>query len=65
MKRLDPGASSIIIPVEIHGDRMHGTLDMVMDTGATFVTLPFDFAESLGYNPTQSGRTVRLMTAEE
>ena len=61
--RLDPGASLVIVPVEIDRERTHGALDMVLDTGATFVTLPFDFAESLGYNPTQSTRTVRLMSA--
>ena len=61
--RLDPDASAVIVPVEIHGDKTYSTLDMILATGATFVTLPFDLVESLGYEPTQSGDTVRLMTA--
>ena len=61
--RLDPSASAIVVPVEVHGNGRYLTLDMVMDTGATFVALPVDIAESLGYNPTQSGRRVELITA--
>ena len=61
--RLDPGASAIVVPVEVHRNRRRRTLDMVLDTGATFVALPVDIAESLGYNPTQSARRVELITA--
>jgi len=61
--RLDPGGSAIVVPVEVHRNSRHRTLDMVLDTGATFVALPVDIAESLGYNPTQSARRVELITA--
>ena len=61
--RLDPSASAIVVPVEVHRNGRYLTLAMVLDTGATFVALLVDIAESLGYNPTQSGRRVELITA--
>ena len=63
--RLDPKAEAIIVPGEIDGPETSAALDMLLDTGATYLTVTFEFAELLGYKPGLSAKTVRLMTANE
>lgn len=45
--RLDPKASLIVIPVELQGPGKTEVVDMALDTGATYVMLPWHVAESL------------------
>lgn len=61
--RLDPEASAITLQVEVQGERASRAITMVLDTGATYVVIPWDIAEALGYDPVASQRTVDLATA--
>ena len=36
---------------------------MVLDTGATYTLIPWDIAETLGYDPAYSNRKVNITTA--
>ena len=63
MMRLDPNSHAIIVPVYVHGDRGFRIVDMVLDTGATYVTFPSNVAELLGYKPAESNRHVTFLTA--
>lgn len=60
---LDPQAPLIVVPVELAGDQGSRVVDMALDTGATYVLIPWHLAESLGYDPAVSPRKVRLTTA--
>ena len=51
MMRLNPNNNVIIVPVTIHGDSGFRIMDMVLNTGATYVSLPPNIAEVLGYSP--------------
>jgi clan AA aspartic protease (TIGR02281 family) len=61
--RLDPNANSIIVPVEVYGNGEYRAIDMLVDTGATFVSVPVGFLEKLGYDLAQSGQHLSLHTA--
>jgi clan AA aspartic protease (TIGR02281 family) len=63
MMRLNPNSHAIIVPVYVHGDRGFRIVDMLLDTAATYVTLPPAIAELLGYSPADSVRHVTIMTA--
>jgi predicted aspartyl protease len=61
--RIDPQASIIVVQVELHGDTSTRVVDMALDTGATFVTIPRVVADGLGYDPSTAERRLNLATA--
>jgi clan AA aspartic protease (TIGR02281 family) len=61
--RLDPNAPIIIVSVEIGGESGSKLVDMALDTGATYVMIPWQVAEALGHDPAVSTRRVNLTTA--
>lgn len=60
--RLDPRAPVIVVPVELIGELGSRTLDMALDTGATYTMIPWRVAEALGYDPGVARRRVVLTT---
>ncbi|MFN4217815.1 MAG: TIGR02281 family clan AA aspartic protease [Candidatus Bipolaricaulia bacterium] len=58
----DPTAPVIILSVKIKG-RIVETARMALDTGATYVMIPWDLAESLGYQPGRSRERIEMVTA--
>ena len=61
--RLDVQESVIPLKVRIEGGREVKKVDMALDTGATYVMLPWDIAEILGYEPELSKERINLITA--
>ncbi|MDP6455650.1 MAG: retropepsin-like aspartic protease [SAR202 cluster bacterium] len=61
--RLDPNTHAIFVPVEVYHDGEYRAIQMLVDTGATFVSVPPDFAESLGHDLSQATRHITLQTA--
>lgn len=61
--RIDPDDPSIILRVEVFGEKESRIVDMALDTGATYVMIPWHIAESLGYDPAVSRRRINLATA--
>ena len=61
--RIDPNEPSIILRVEVFGEKESRIVDMALDTGATYVMIPWHIAESLGYDPAVSRRRLNLATA--
>lgn len=60
---LDPLAPLVALPVEVEGPSGRLTLDMVLDTGATFVVLPTWAAREVGFEPAALRERVKLTTA--
>ena len=61
--RLEKDASIIVLEVELVGKIGKCKVDMALDTGATFVMIPWDIAESLGYDPASSPARTIITTA--
>jgi len=61
--QLDPRAPVVVLPVELRGDAAIRFVDMVLDTGATYVVVPWHLAQALGYDPEGSNRRANLTTA--
>lgn len=61
--QIDPQQPTIIIKVEIFGERESRIVDMALDTGSTYVMIPWHIAESIGYDPAISRRRINLTTA--
>jgi len=61
--RIDPEQPTIVLKVEIFGETGSRTVDMALDTGSTYVMIPWHIAESLGYDPAVSRKRVNLTTA--
>jgi len=61
--RLDPEASLIVVTVALTGDAGTRLVDMALDTGATYVMIPWHTAEALGYDPAVSRSRINLTTA--
>ena len=61
--RIDPTEPAIVVKVELFGEETSRIVDMVLDTGSTYVLIPWHIAEALGYDPAVSRRRVNLVTA--
>ncbi len=61
--RLDPNEPVVVVSVEVVGDNGSRWVDMALDTGATYMMIPWEVAESIGYDPAVSRRRIRLTTA--
>jgi predicted aspartyl protease len=61
--QIDPEQPTIILKVEVYGEKESRTMDMALDTGSTYVMVPWHIAESLGYDPAVSRRRINLTTA--
>ena len=59
--RFDPESPIIVVTPTIIG--INGRIDMALDTGATYVMIPWDIAAMLGYSPELSKERVELVTA--
>ena len=60
---IDRKASLIVIPVNLVGKSAKYIVNMALDTGATFVMIPIDVAERLGYDPTISDERISITTS--
>ena len=61
--QFDPQAPVVVVPVQLRGDTATRIVDMVLDTGATYIVVPWHLAQTLGYDPAGSNRSVNLTTA--
>lgn len=61
--RLDPRVPVIVLEVELTGEAANVIVDMALDTGATYIMVPWLVAEALGYDPAVSRRRINLTTA--
>lgn len=53
----------IILKVDLTGKLGKYTIDMALDTGATYSMIPWGVAEQLGYDPAGSSERVNITTA--
>jgi clan AA aspartic protease (TIGR02281 family) len=60
--RFDPRLPLIVLYVGLEG-KVKATLRMALDTGASYTMIPWDVAETLGYEPALSRRKVDIITA--
>ena len=60
--RFDPAGAIIPVLVELEGD-VTQFLTMAVDTGATYVILPWRVAEALGHDPATARQRVEITTA--
>jgi len=61
--RLDIRESIIPVKVKVEGENEVKKINMALDTGATYVMLPWDIAEVLGYEPVLSKERINMITA--
>jgi len=61
--RIDRTAPVIVLKPLLFGPAGKGRVEMALDTGATFVMIPWDVAEHLGYDPATSATRVAITTA--
>src|SRR5574337_1667151 len=61
--QLDPEAGLITLEVEIFKGSKSRIIRMALDTGATFLMLPWDVAEVLSYDPAKVQEKVSITTA--
>ncbi|HHE48518.1 MAG TPA: hypothetical protein ENL11_06340 [Candidatus Acetothermia bacterium] len=61
--RFDPKAPSILVPTALFGPKGALTVNMVFDTGASFVTIPRAVAKALGYSLRRPVSRVKMITA--
>jgi clan AA aspartic protease (TIGR02281 family) len=52
-----------VLPVNLVGKSANYIVNMGLDTGATFVMIPWDVAERLGYDPAISDERISITTA--
>ncbi|NMX22064.1 hypothetical protein C5S30_06465 [ANME-1 cluster archaeon GoMg4] len=60
--RIDPDAPVIAVYAELEGELI-ARPKMAIDTGATYVLIPWEIAEVLGYQPELSKERMRIITA--
>lgn len=60
--KIDPDAPVIVIYAEIEG-KIIVRPKMAIDTGSTYVLIPWEIAEVLGYQPELSKERTRIITA--
>lgn len=61
--RFDPEALGIVLFVSVCGEDNKRRVKMVLDTGSTFVLIPWKIAHELGYKPAVSKEWTRITTA--
>lgn len=61
--RLDIQEAVIPLKVRLEGEREVKKINMALDTGATYVMLPWEIAEVLGYEPELSKERINMITA--
>jgi len=61
--KLDPRASLITVEVEIFKGTKSRIVRMALDTGATYVMVPWHVVEALGYAPAKARRSISITTA--
>lgn len=60
----DPQTPVIVLVLTLEGrSRIKRKIDVALDTGATYLMIPWEVAEALGYNPELSREKVDLITA--
>lgn len=60
--RLDPSEPAIVLQVEIIGESGTRLVDMALDTGASYLMVPWSVATALGYDPSASLQSIDLTT---
>ena len=60
---LDKKKPLIVLPVGLVGGTAKYIVNMALDTGVTFVMIPWDVAERLGYDPAICEERVAITTA--
>ena len=63
MVKLDPRASLITVEVEVFKGTKSRIVRMAVDTGATYLMVPWYVLEALGYAPAKVRRTISITTA--
>ena len=58
--RIDLEEPIIVLEPEIEGEGETRTVEMALDTGATYVMIPWDIAEALGYEPEKSKERIKI-----
>jgi clan AA aspartic protease (TIGR02281 family) len=61
--KIDRREPLIVIPVGLKSKSSSYIVNMALDTGATFVMIPWDVAENLGYDPAISDERISITTA--
>jgi len=61
--RLDPQADLIVVYAEVFGRKRSRILRMALDTGATYLMLPVDVVQFLGYDLKKLKTRINLTTA--
>ncbi len=61
--RFDPEAPGIVLFVSVCREDNKRRVKMVLDTGATFVLIPWKIAHELGYKPAASKEWISITTA--
>ena len=61
--RFDKDAPIITVYVKIDGVEVALEIKMALDTGATYVMIPWDIAEALDYEPEVSKERINITTA--
>ena len=62
--RFDPESPTIVVTPTIIGINGRRKVDMALDTGATYIMIPWDIAAMLGYSPELSKERVELVTLQ-
>jgi predicted ferric reductase len=60
--RFDPKSPIIGVSTKIYGEQTR-RIKMALDTGATFVMIPWEIADTLGYHPYDSSEKTKIITA--
>lgn len=60
---IDRSEPLIVLPVGLVGKSAKYIVNMALDTGATFVMIPWDVAEHLGYDPATCEERIAITTA--
>jgi clan AA aspartic protease (TIGR02281 family) len=63
MYLLKKNVNIIVLEAEIKGKSGTDSIKMALDTGATYVMIPWEFAEILGYAPEVSRKRIPMITA--
>ena len=61
--KLDPRATLITVEVEIFKGAKSRIVRMALDTGATYLMIPWHVAEALDYSPAKARESIRITTA--
>lgn len=59
----DPNTNGIVLFTNFDGEETK-TINMLLDTGATYTTIPWHVADALGYKPSESDNKATITTAD-